>query len=77
MDVDIVDTDLNQVNSQSPNSEENLGTRKLNNPHDLELDTPYLNWLCLIIYMVLFLLEYRFIIHKNHYLNEIIEAKLK
>lgn len=56
MDIDIVDQDLNQVNSQSPFSEDNLGVRKLPDPHDLELDTPYLNWLCLILYMVLFLL---------------------
>jgi hypothetical protein len=56
MDVDIVDQDLNQVNSENPYSEGNLGVRKLPNHHDLELDTPYLNWLCLVLYMSLFLL---------------------
>jgi hypothetical protein len=76
MDVNVLDSLSNDLQDDGGYDEERLGIRKLENAHNLELNATYLKWIILALFMIISVLEYRFLMQKNIFINEKIKQKL-
>lgn len=75
MNVDILDKDDNLIKGEY--NETKLGMRKLHDPFDMELSIPYLFWVIVGIYVVLFSLELKELINRNREVSRILRDRIR
>jgi hypothetical protein len=76
INVDILDRDDALVRGTAYD-EHSLGLRKQHDPFDMQLSIPYIFWVILGLYVVLFALEFRFVLQKNEAVSSSLRAKIK
>lgn len=54
-----------------------MGLRKQHDPFDMELSIPYIFWIILFLYIILFVFEFKFVINKNAEVTHSLREKIK
>lgn len=54
-----------------------MGLRKQHDPFDMELSIPYIFWIILVLYIILFAFEFKFILKKNAEVTYNLREKIK